>query len=133
MWPHGKHSASKPGVAMIDALVSGRLRSAPSLRCTASGTPFATWRMAASDKKGDSVLCSCITFSATAIDAVLALADGDSIAVTGEVVISTWTATDGTARHGLDVLAHGVLSAYHAGRKRKAAQTTDDDSERGPL
>ena len=105
---------------MIDALVSGRLRGAPSFRTAANGAPFASFRVSASDRKGESLLCSCIAFSQTAIDAVQRLSDGDSIAVSGEAIVTTWQGNDGTQRHGLDVLVHGVLTAYHMGRKRKA-------------
>jgi len=118
---------------MIDALVSGRMRGTVNLRTTKTGTPFALWRMATTDKNGDSVLCSCIAFSQTAIDGAQRLSDGDSIAVSGEAAISTWQGSDGTARHGLDVLVHVVMTAYHLGRKRKASEPTDSDDERGPL
>ena len=118
---------------MIDALVSGRMRGTVNLRPTKNGTPFAVWRMATTDKNGDSVLGSCIAFSQTAIDGAQRLSDGDSIAVSGEAAISTWQGGDGTARHGLDVLVHVVMTAYHLGRKRKASEPTDSDDERGPL
>lgn len=104
---------------MIDALVSGRLRGAVNVRTSKNGKPFATWRLATTDKNGDSVLCACIAFSTSAIDAAQRLTDGDSMAVTGEAAISTFTTSDGHTRHGLDVVVHGVLTAYHVGRKRK--------------
>lgn len=118
---------------MIDALISGRMRGALSLRTSATGKPFATWRMSTTDKNGAGVLCSCIAFSQTAMDGAQRLSDGDSIAVSGEAAISTWQGSDGTARHGLDVLVHVVMTAYHLGRKRKATEPTDSDDERGPL
>jgi single-stranded DNA-binding protein len=107
---------------MIDALVSGRLRGAVTVKASKNGNPFASFRLATTDKNGDSVLCSCIAFSASVIDAAQRLSDGDSIAVTGEAAISTWTGNDGTPRHGLDLVAHGVLTAYHVGRKRKPSE-----------
>ncbi len=112
---------------MIDALIAGRLRGEPKFRTASNGVPFASFRMAAADKNGESVLCSCIAFSETARAAVQALGDGDSITVTGEAAVSTWQANDGTQRHGLDVLVHGVLTAYHLGRKRKAGATDAAD------
>lgn len=118
---------------MIDALISGRLRGGINLGTSKTGKSFARWRMATTDRNGDSVLCSCIAFSTTVMDAAHRLSDGDSIAVSGETAISTWNASDGTQRHGLDVLVHGVLTAYHLGRKRKATEPTGGDDERGPL
>lgn len=118
---------------MIDALISGRMRGTVNLRTTKNGTPFGVWRMATTDKNGDGVLCSCIAFSQTTIDAAQRMADGDSIAVTGEAAISTWQGNDGTQRHGLDVTVYGVLTAYHLGRKRKASEPTEGDDQRGPL
>jgi len=107
---------------VIDVLISGKLRGTPTLRTAANGSPFALFKMAASDKTGESLLCSCIVFSDTVIQAVQALADGDSIAATGEASITTWKGSDGTERRGLDVTVCGVLTAYHAGRKRKATE-----------
>ncbi|MCM2346122.1 MAG: single-stranded DNA-binding protein [Acidovorax soli] len=109
---------------MFDVLLSGRLRGAAQLRTAANGSPFATFRLAAASKTGESLLCSCVTFSQTVIDAVKALGDGDSLAVSGEAAISTWRGQDGSARLGLDVTAFAVLTAYHVGRKRKPAAAT---------
>lgn len=116
---------------MIDALISGRLRGAPSVRTGSNGAPFAVFRVSAADKTGASVLCSCIAFSATVMEAVQRLSDGDSIAVTGEAAITTWNASDGTPRQGLDVTAHQVLTAYAVTRKRKAADTPPAENTGG--
>ena len=104
----------------IDVLISGRLRGAPTLRKAANGSPYLLFRVAAVDKAGDSLLCGCIAFADGVIATVQALGEGDSIAVTGEASISTWGGSGGAERYGLDVTAHGVLTAYHVGRKRKA-------------
>lgn len=107
---------------MIDALVSGRLRGAVTVRTGKNGSPYASWRLSTTDKNGDSVLCGCIAFSASVIDAAQRLSDGDSIAVSAEAAIKTWTGNDGMPRHGLDLVVHGVLTAYHLGRKRKTSE-----------
>ena len=118
---------------MIDVLISGKVRGTPTVRTSANGNPFATFKLAAADKTGEGVLCSCIAFSASVIQAVEKLTDGDSISVTGEAAISTWRGGDGTERRGLDVTVYGVLTAYHVGRKRRATdlqpvEGTGDDS-----
>lgn len=131
--PHGKPNGSKRGAAVIDALISGRLRGAPQFKTAANGSPFASFRLSATDRSGASLLCSCIAFSDTARAAVQALEDGDSVAVSGEATVKAWAGTDGSPRPGLDVLVHGVLTAYHLGRKRKASGPTESDGERGAL
>lgn len=120
---------------MIDALIAGRLRGAPQFKTAANGSPYVAFRLAASDRNGLGLLCSCRAFSETARAALLAMEDGDSVAVSGETALNTWTGNDGTPRHGLDVLVHGVLTAYHLGRKRKAGEPKDAGSEPegGPL
>ena len=107
---------------MIDVLLQGKVRGSVAVKTGKNGHPYANFRLAAADKNSEGVLCSCITFSKSAIDAVQVLGDGDSIAVSGEASISSWQGKDGTPRTGLDVLVHGVLSAYHNGRKRQGAQ-----------
>ena len=101
-------------------LISGRLRGVPSLRTASNGSPFLLFRVATTDKAGESLLCGCIAFAESVIQTVQALGDGDSISVTGEASITMWSGSDGAVRHGLDVTVHGVLTAYHVGRKRKA-------------
>lgn len=46
---------------MIDALIAGRLRGAPTFRTASNGTPFASFRLAANDRNGASVLCLLIS------------------------------------------------------------------------
>lgn len=131
--PPGKPNGGKRGPAVIDALIAGRLRGAPQFKTAANGSPFVSFRLSATDRSGVSLLCSCIAFSDGARAAAQALEDGDSVAVSGEATVKTWAGTDGAPRHGLDVLVHGVLTAYHLGRKRKASEAPQDDGERGPL
>lgn len=111
---------------MIDALIAGRLRGAVTVRQSSNGKPFATWRISAPDKTGESLLCSCVSFSETAISAVQALSDGDAVAVTGEASISQWTDSQNERRHGLDFRVYAVLTAYHLGRKRKAKEAPNE-------
>lgn len=107
---------------MIDVLISGKLRGTPTVRTATNGHPYALFKVAAADKNGDSLFCSCIAFSEAVIQAVQVLADGDSIAANGEATIAVWKGGDGIERQGLDVTVYGVLTAYHVGRKRKATE-----------
>jgi single-stranded DNA-binding protein len=103
---------------MIDVLIQGKLRGAVVVKTASNGNAYATFKLSTTDKKNEGVLCSCIVFAAPVVEAVERLGDGGSIAVSGEAAISTWSAQDGTQRHGLDVTVHQVLTAYHLGRKR---------------
>lgn len=107
---------------MIDALIAGRLRGTVAVRKSTNGVTYGTWRIAAAGKDGESLLCSCISFSQTAIAAAQALSDGDSVAVSGEASISTWVDSQNVQRHGLNVQVYAVMTAYHLGRKRKAQE-----------
>lgn len=113
----------------VDVLISGRLRGVPALRTAGNGSPYLLFRVAAIDKTGESLLCGCIAFAESVIKTVQTLGEGDSIAVTGEASISAWNGNDGAGRHGLDVTAHGVLTAYHVGRKRKASADSQPSDE----
>jgi hypothetical protein len=66
---------------------------------------------------------SAICFSDTAGAALMALDDGDSVALSGELTPKVWTGhQDGAPRAGLDMTVHAVLTAYNVTRKRKAVQ-----------
>lgn len=110
----------------VDVLIQGRVRGAVAIKIASNGNPFASFKVSAVDKKKEGVLCGCIAFSAATVEAVQHLADGDSIAVSGEAAISSWHGQDGTPRHGLDVTVHQVLTIHHLGRKRA------DKSKAGP-
>lgn len=66
-----------------------------------------------------------IAFSDTAIPALLALAEGDSVAIAGELKVSTYTDKDGAARPSLDLTAHAVLTPYAVSRKRQSVAESD--------
>ena len=78
---------------------------------------MAKLRTAARD--GEALFVSVICFNATAQAALLALADGDTVALAGELTVKTWTDKEGNARPAADLLAHQALSAYHVARKRE--------------
>lgn len=67
-----------------------------------------------------------IAFNADAVAALLALQRGDSCAIAGRAKLSEWKASDGTEKHGLSVTADRVMSAYAAGKQRKAAREIED-------
>lgn len=111
----------------LDVLIQGKVRGAVTVKTASNGNPYALFKLTTTDKKNEGVLCGCIAFSDSVVEVLQRLSDGDSIAVSGEAAISTWTAQDGTPRHGLDVTVHQVLTAYHLGRKRS------DKPKAGPV
>jgi len=102
----------------IDTLLTGHLRGKPVFKTAVTGAPYGIFKLAAADKNGEGVLCSCIAFNNTVLTALERLDDGDSVCVSGEASISTWQGRDGQTQAGLDVMVHLIQSAYHAGRKR---------------
>jgi single-stranded DNA-binding protein len=67
-----------------------------------------------------------IVFNADAVAALLALAKGDACSIAGRAKLTSWE-KDGEQRHGLSVVADRVLSAYAAGKQRKAARAAEEE------
>ena len=107
---------------MIDVLIAGRLYSKPQSRRSKNGNAFATAKVRTPMANGESSFVNVVAFSAAARTALLALTDGDSVAISGELKASTYTDKDGAARPSLDLTAHAVLAEYHVQRKRKAVE-----------
>ena len=105
---------------MIDALIAGKLQGQAEQRTGNSGKPYTLAKVRAAGSDGDSMFVNVIAFSATAGAALMALADGDSLAMSGSLKVKIWTDRQGVAKPSLDMVASQVLTAYHVTRKRKA-------------
>ena len=105
---------------MIDALIQGKLHQAPQQRIGKTGKPFVTAKLTTTTKDGDSAFVNCITFNLDVCRALMALAPGDSVALSGELTPSVYHSKEGQPRISLDLTAHAALSAYHTSRKRQA-------------
>jgi len=106
---------------MIEALVSGKLHGQPAQKMSKTGNPFVVAKVRA--HAGDSdVFVNVIAFSPAACEALLALGEGDSVALAGTLTPKAWLDHNGTPRPALDLVASQVLSAYHVTRKRKALE-----------
>ena len=110
---------------MLSVLIEGTLIAAPVQRTSAKGTPFVTVQLRCTGDDGESILCSVIAFQASAVEALAALAGGDTVAVAGPASLSQWE-KNGEHRVGLKVTATRVLSVYDAGMRRKAASQSQD-------
>ncbi|MDD2729296.1 single-stranded DNA-binding protein [Malikia sp.] len=106
---------------MIDALVSGKVSGAPTRRTSKNGNTFTTAKVRVPTGE-DATFCNVIAFDDGAQAALLALGDGEAVALAGTLKVGTWTAKDGTARPSLDLVASNVLSVYSITKKRRATQ-----------
>jgi single-stranded DNA-binding protein len=116
---------------MIEALVSGKLHGQPVQRIAKTGKPFVVAKVRAHAGDAD-VFVNVIAFSQAACEALLALGDGDAVALAGSLTPKAWTDREGIARPALDLVASHVLSAYHVTRKRKALESRLHDQSHPP-
>ncbi len=110
---------------MLNVLASGTLVSDPKRRTSTTGKDYATGTMRVPAEDAEAMLVSIITFTADAVAALLALSKGDSCAIAGRAKLTSWT-KDGGEKHGLSVVADRVLTAYQAGKARKAAREAEE-------
>ena len=111
---------------MIEALVSGKLRGQPAQKISKTGKPFVVAKVRAHAGEAD-VFVNVIAFSPAACEALLALSEGDAVALAGSLTPKAWTDREGIARPALDSVASQVLTAYHVTRKRKALERKTHD------
>ncbi len=107
---------------MIDALIAGKVYGTPTSRTGKSGKPFALAKIRTATTEGESQFVSCIAFDDAPVSALLALKEGDSVAVTSPLKVSTWLDKEGQHRPALDVVAQQVMSVYAVRHKRNATQ-----------
>lgn len=105
---------------MIDGLIGGKLYGKAAKRTGNSGKVYVTAKVRAAAGDGESLFVNVITFSDSVGASLLALDDGDSVALSGALTPKVWTPKGGEARPALDMVAHSVTTAYHVTRKRQA-------------
>ncbi|MFX1761909.1 single-stranded DNA-binding protein [Paraburkholderia sp. A1RI-2L] len=115
---------------MVDGIVSGKLYGTATSRTSQNGKRFVTAKVRAAVGDGEALFVNVIAFSTTAGEALLALADGDSVALAGTLTPKAWVDRSGEAKPALDLVAHAVLTPYHVKRKRAAMQGDGNGSER---
>ena len=117
---------------MMDALIAGRVHGQPTARTGKSGKPFAVAKVRAAGGDGESLFVSVIAFDEAPCKALLALSDGDSVALSGSLTPKVWTDREGNTRPALDLVAHQVLTSYNVTKKRKAMQRESNVSGDAP-
>ena len=105
---------------MIDGLIAGRVFGQPAQRTGKSGKPFVVAKLRAAVDGAEAVFVNVLAFADAAQAALLALADGDSVAVTGPLKVGVWQDKTGAHRPSIDLVAHQVLTAYAVTKKRTA-------------
>jgi single-stranded DNA-binding protein len=108
---------------MFDCLVAGQLYRPPVERTSRTGAKFVTATLKAAMRNSErAAFVNVIAFSTTAKEALLALAAGDSAAMSGELTVTIYSRDDSEPRPQFDLVAHQVLTAYHVKRRRDAMQ-----------
>ena len=102
---------------MIDALISGRIYGRADERSGQSGSLYVTCKVRATTDEGDTLICNVIAFKDTVRNALLALEDGESIALSGALTPKVWTDKQGNVRPAVDLIAHAILSAHLSRRE----------------
>lgn len=106
---------------MIEGLIAGKVHGRPEQRTGKSGRGFVVAKVrAAVAGDGDAVFVNVLAFSESVQAALLALGDGDAVALVGTLTPKAWTDREGMARPALDLVAAQVLTAYGLKRKREA-------------
>lgn len=108
---------------MIDGLIAGKLYGQPAERTDKSGKAFVIAKVRAATGDGEGIFVNVIAFGTEPCNDLLALDDGDSVALAGSLTPKVWTDKQGNTRPSLDMVAAQVLTAYHVIRKRNAMES----------
>jgi hypothetical protein len=113
-----------PVIPVLDVLLGGRLHGGITERRASNGHRFVTGTVRVTDKDGAGHFVSIISFSESAITALLSLGEGASVALSGELGVTTYIARDASVRPALSMLVHECLTDYHVMRRRRAIRGT---------
>jgi len=105
---------------VIDAIVAGRVFGKPAARSAKNGSRFVTAKVRLPTRGCKSRFVNVVTFSQSAGGALLALGDGDSVALVGELAAKAYADKAGAPQPSLDLLAQQVLTPLQVQRKRQA-------------
>ncbi|MBP9940209.1 MAG: single-stranded DNA-binding protein [Comamonas sp.] len=108
---------------MIDGLIAGKLQGKATERTSKNGKPYALAKVRAAGGDGEALFVNVIAFDTGPCAALLALGDGDAVALAGTLTPKAWLDREGQPRAAVDMVASQVLSAYHVRRKREAVTT----------
>lgn len=113
---------------MIDGLINGKIYGTPAKRLSKTGNTFATCKIRIpTGSEGGGVFGNVIAFDNQAVKTLLALTDGDSVALSGTVTVSAYLDKTGEPKPSVDITAQNVMTAYHVRHKRLAVQSNEGD------
>jgi hypothetical protein len=113
---------------MIESLATGKLHGTAKTQTGKNGKLFTTCKVRTPMTNGESVFVNVITFDESVGAGLLALGDGDGVALAGTLSVSTWTNRDGVAKPSIDLVASALLTVHHI-RKRRQAMDPSRDNE----
>jgi single-stranded DNA-binding protein len=114
---------------MIEGLITGTLVGLAEQRQGKNDTSFVLAKVKASPGEGESLIVNVIAFAAEAGAALLALDEGDALALSGALTPKVWTDKQGNTRPALDLVASQVQTVYQVARKRAALGGAANRSE----
>jgi single-stranded DNA-binding protein len=117
---------------MIETLVSGKLQGQPEQRTAKTGRAYVQAKMRVSAGANEVHFVRVAAFTDSACAALLALGDGDALAVAGTLKPGAWLDRDGKAKPNLDLVAAQVLTVYHLKRRREAVQPGQGGTDAAP-
>jgi single-stranded DNA-binding protein len=118
---------------MIDALIGGSLHGTPVNRIGPSGKAFVRAKLITQTGNGNRVLVNVIAFDENVRNALMALNNGDSAALSGTLTPRVWTPPNSEPRAVLDIVAHSITTNYHVTRKRQCMRSTAESNAKGHL
>lgn len=98
---------------MIDGLIAGRLLGDASRRVDKTGRTYIVARVLARTKADEEFIVNVIAFDDAPCAALLALADGDSLSLSGPLTPKVWTDKQGNTRPSLDLIANRVMGLQY--------------------
>lgn len=107
---------------MIDGLIAGRMMGDASRRVDKAGRSYVVARALARNKLDEEFIVNVIAFDEAPSAALLALADGEALTLSGALTPKVWTDKQGNHRPSLDLVAAQVMTAYHVSAKQAALQ-----------
>ena len=127
---------------MIEGLVGGNLWKSPEQRTAKiTGRSYVYCMVRTPMKDRDPIVVNVTAFDEGVCRALMALDDGDAVALAGPLTVRAWTDKKGEIRPGLDMVAVQLLTPYHVSHKRRAmeaqpysnAQKTRAEMARGEI